>query len=31
MDKKALNEIIIILEHATTAILDKNNKLKVND
>ena len=30
-DKEALNERIIILEHAITAILVENNKLKMND
>ena len=30
-DKEALNERIIILEHAITAVLDKNNELKMND
>ena len=30
-DKKALNGKITILEHAITAILDENNKLKKND
>ena len=29
--KEALNERIIILEHAITAVLDENNELKMND